>query len=75
MLLKDYLDRNEIKVTTFAEHVGVTTSAMYSYLQNPLKDMRLSIAFAIEKATSGSVTCQDLAPNATRKNKNGVDNN
>ena len=66
MKLKEYLEHNNIKGKAFAEFVGISATTLYAYMEGK-KDMRLTIAYAIEKATFGKVTCQELA--ITVKNK------
>lgn len=68
MKLREYLKHNNIKGKAFAEYIGVTSTALYAYLAGK-KDMRLSIAYNIEKATLGAVTCQELAKGITKKVK------
>ena len=60
MRLKEYLDTRKIHYNKFAKQVNISLTTFYSIVSGH-KDIRLSTAYKIEKATEGLVTCQDLA--------------
>lgn len=60
MKLKDYLDSNGIKYTSFAKKIGVTLSTIYNIFKG--NDIRLSIAIKIHQITKGEVSFEDLKP-------------
>lgn len=60
MKLKDYLDTYGIKNNVFADRIGIGYVTFYAILKG--KDMRLSLAAKIVKATKGEVSFEDLIP-------------
>ncbi len=60
MLLKEYLTLNKISVCQFSRYTDISLPTLHNIVRGR-KDIRLSTAMTIEKATHGKVTCQDLA--------------
>lgn len=60
MKLRDYLKKNKIKITDFAESIGHSQSTISSYLTGARPRPRPDIALKIVEATKGKVTLNDL---------------
>ena len=59
MFLGDYLERNGIKKTRFAEKIGVTHESVRRYVSGKRFPKR-DILARIEEATTGAVTYDDF---------------
>lgn len=58
MKLREYLEATKLKQEIFAKHVGITHRTLVNALLG--KEVKLSTAIKIEKATCGAVTCHDM---------------
>lgn len=58
MKLRDYLDATHVRQEVFARHVGITHRTLVNALLG--KEVKLTTAIRIEKATCGAVTCHDM---------------
>ncbi len=58
MKLRDYLEATSIRQEVFAKHVGITHRTLVNALLG--KEVKLTTAIRIEKATCGAVTCHDM---------------
>lgn len=65
MNLKEYLRINSISQLEFSKKIGISESAL-RYIINENRDLGVSTAFAIEKATNGEVTARDMIPKKKR---------
>lgn len=59
MNLKQFIYKKGLKAKTFAELAKIHPQTIYNI--NNGREILLSIAYKIEIATKGEVTCQDLA--------------
>lgn len=59
MILRDYLDRHDIAVATFAQTVGVSVQALYRYIKHERMPRRAEMQ-RIASATDGEVTANDF---------------
>ena len=70
MRLKEYLDINDIKYTTFARLLGVSYGTLFNIFWYGTH--RLEIAVKIEELTMGVVTCKELVdPEIQNSGKKG----
>lgn len=58
MRLREFMQATNLKGEVFAKHVGITHRSLMYALAG--KEVTLSTAMKIEKATCGAVTCQDI---------------
>jgi plasmid maintenance system antidote protein VapI len=58
MKLRDYLEATRVRQEVFARHVGITHRTLVNALLG--KEVKLTTAIRIEKATCGAVTCHDM---------------
>ena len=59
MLLKEYLDKNSIKYSGFAQQLGTSYRNLWA-IMNGKVDTSLSLALKIEKLTQKKVKCADI---------------
>ena len=59
MRLKEWLHTKKIRANSLADSLGLSRQTLYTYMQKGT-DIRLSTAFAINKATAGDVSFQEL---------------
>ncbi len=60
MKLKEYLKLQKYPITRFAEAIGISITTFHNILRGH-KDIRLSTAMRIVKATQGIVSFEELA--------------
>jgi DNA-binding transcriptional regulator YdaS (Cro superfamily) len=72
MDLKEYLNDSLIPYSAFARKAGISPSTLDNIIYRH-KDMKLSIAMKIEKASNGKVTCQDLYFNSIKKKQKSTE--
>jgi DNA-binding transcriptional regulator YdaS (Cro superfamily) len=59
MKLREYLNEHGTPISVFARRAGVSEATIHNILDGN-KDLYLSVALRIQKATKGQVTCEDL---------------
>lgn len=70
MQLREYLDKQDLSMEDAAKKLGVAYGTIHNLLNG--RDIKLSIAMRIEKATQGKVTCKDLFENTQRNQQNKI---
>jgi len=60
MKLRDYLKESGISITAFSRKCKLTPCTMHHILNG--RDIKLTTAYRIEKASKGEVTMHDLIP-------------
>jgi hypothetical protein len=58
MRLREFIETTKLKGEVFAAHVGITHRTLMNALAG--KEVKLTTAMKIEKATCGAVTCHDM---------------
>lgn len=58
MKLREFIETTKLKGEVFAAHVGITHRTLMNALAG--KEVKLTTAMKIEKATCGAVTCHDM---------------
>lgn len=66
MELKTYLNDIGIPLAVFARKIGVSIPTIHNAIKGE-RDIRLSLAIAIEDLTDHKVTCRDLCKKKTQK--------
>jgi DNA-binding transcriptional regulator YdaS (Cro superfamily) len=61
MTLKEYLDHHQIKYSAFGRRIGVAGWSVKRYIDRE-RQITAERAIAIEQATNGEVTRQELRP-------------
>lgn len=76
MHLKEYLDKNSIKYSGFADQLGISYRSLWA-IMNGKVDPYLSLALKIEKLTRKNVKCADinLARELKKKQREESDGN
>jgi DNA-binding XRE family transcriptional regulator len=59
MLIKEYIVKNGLKISFFAECLGVTRQSLSSIIQGK-HSPSLELAMLIEEKTKGKVRCKDI---------------
>jgi transcriptional regulator with XRE-family HTH domain len=68
MKLSDWLKQSDVTITAFSERIGVTRSAVYSYLRKSKHDRNVpspEVMIRISAATDGLVQPNDFYPDIT----------
>lgn len=67
MNLKEFIEDSGISITKLAKKAGITSATIYNIFNG--RDVKLSIAVKIQRATKNKVTCEDIYEDFIEKKK------